>query len=143
MYGVVNGTSTMVAFTLFDFKWLSNFYTKVVNITDAEQLAGLTNSSIDIDFSQLEASDRKGESLYVAGGRVYFETEVFGLQTDTLIGKGFFDKLGYVEPPAPAPSKIGLVLGITIPTIALMAGIGFYIYCKKVEKKKKAMTHID
>lgn len=67
----------------------------------------------------------------MAGGRVYFETEVFNFKTTTLIGKGFFDKLGYVEPPAPGKNKLGLILGITIPIVAISVGIGLYIYCKK------------
>jgi hypothetical protein len=62
---------------------------------------------------------------------VYFETEVFGKNITTLIGKGFFDKLGYKEPPAPGKSKIGLIVGITIPIIILLAGFTFYCYYKK------------
>jgi hypothetical protein len=39
--------------------------------------------------------------MYVAGGRVYFETDILNFNTETMTGKGFFDKAGYVEPPAP------------------------------------------
>ena len=49
---------------------------------------------------------------------------------------GFFDKLGYVEPPAPGQSKLGLILGITIPLIVILGGLGLYLYCKKKEKQK-------
>jgi hypothetical protein len=42
-----------------------------------------------------------GVSKFVAGGRVYYETEILGTGTLFITGKGFFDKLGYVEPPAP------------------------------------------
>ena len=87
--------------------------------------------------------DSKGDSLYVAGGRVYYETEVFGENTQTVIGKGFFDKLGYVEPPAPGKSKLGLILGIIIPILVLGAGIGFFICYKKKEEKKKKAMHMD
>lgn len=99
--------------------------------------------TIEIPFTDLEDSDKNGQSLFVAGGRIYFETEVFNFRTTTLIGKGFFDKLGYVEPPAPKPSNLGLILGITIPILALILGVGFYTLYKKNEKKKKALTHID
>ncbi len=64
---------------------------------------------------------------------MYFETEVIGTKIDPIIGKGFFDKEGYVEPPAPSPSRIGLILGITLPIVAVLTGLGLYFYCKKKE----------
>ena len=79
----------------------------------------------------------------MAGGRVYFETEVFNFKTTTMIGKGFFDKLGYVEPPAPEKSHTALILGITLPIVGLIVGLGIYYFYKKSEKKKKAMLHVD
>lgn len=133
----------IVAFTLYDWKWLSNYQVMMVNITDPQQQAGLANASIDIDFSALEKSDSKGDSLFVAGGRVYFETEVFQASTTTLTGKGFFDKLGYTEPPAPGKGHTGLILGITIPIAAVLIGVGVYCYCKRQEKQKKALRHLD
>ena len=136
-------TQLTVRISLFNWKWLSEIFAVNVPVLTPEQQAGLEEVSTTIDFSQLEKSDASGDSLYVAGGRVYYETEVFGTSTSQIIGKGFFDKLGYVEPPAPGKSKLGLILGITIPIIAIIAGASLYIcYKKKQEKKKKAM-HAD
>jgi len=53
-----------------------------------------------LDFSKLEQSDATGSSRYVNGGRVYFEANIFGYHTSSFTTKGFFDKLGYVEPMA-------------------------------------------
>ncbi|TNV79791.1 hypothetical protein FGO68_gene10759 [Halteria grandinella] len=142
-YKLAQANPVIVGFTLYDFKWLSNYKVQQVTVTDPQQLAGKDNVTIEIPFPDLEDSDGKGQSLFVAGGRVYFETEVFNFRTTTLIGKGFFDKLGYVEPPAPKPSNLGLILGITIPIVALILGFGIYTLYKKNEKKKKALTHID
>jgi len=132
-----------VTFTLFDWKWLSNYKNVTATITDPEQLAGNANATISIDFSELESSDREGKSHYVAGGRVYFETDVYNIGTTSMTGKGFFDKQGYVEPPAAGKSKTGLILGITIPIVVVLAGICLYVCCKKREKQKKAMIHMD
>lgn len=79
----------------------------------------------------------------MAGGRVYYETVVVGTAISSIVGKGFFDKLGYTEPPAPGKSKLGLILGITIPIVAIGAGIGFYCWCKKREEKRKKAMHMD
>jgi hypothetical protein len=85
-----------------------------------------------------------GLSKYVAGGRAYFETEILGTSTLFVTGKGFFDKLGYVEPPAPGKSKVGLILGITLPILGLGIGLGLYFYYnKKQQKKKKELQHMD
>jgi hypothetical protein len=51
-----------------------------------------------IDFRKLEESDVRGDSYYVVGGRAYFEADVLGLYVTSFTSKGFFDKLGYVEP---------------------------------------------
>lgn len=142
-FKLAQANPVVVAFTLFDWKWLSNLQVVKVNVVDAKQLAGNDNVTIDIDFTQLEASDKRGDSLYVAGGRVYFETEVFNFATQTMIGKGFFDKLGYVEPPPPGKSHLALILGITLPITAVIIGTGLYCYSKSQAKKKKALTHID
>lgn len=50
-------------------------------IIDPQQQAGLAEVSTTIDFAALEKSDSDGDSLFVAGGRVYYETEVFGTAT--------------------------------------------------------------
>ncbi len=81
--------------------------------------------------------------MYVAGGRVYFETDILNFNTETMTGKGFFDKAGYVEPPAPGQSKTGLILGITIPIVVVLAIGGTCLYCRRKEKQKKALIHVD
>lgn len=62
---------------------------------------------------------------------MYYETEIMGTGTQYVVGKGFFDKLGYVEPPAPGQSKTGLILGITLPILAILIGGGLYYYNRK------------
>lgn len=64
-------------------------------------MAGLKEASIEIDFSALLESDDAGRSSFVNGGRVYFEANLFGFQTNSFTTKGFFDQLGYVEPTKP------------------------------------------
>lgn len=132
-----------VRFTIFDWKWLSNLQYVSTYVSDANQLAGIAEASIDFDFSNYERTDKNGDSLIVAGGRIYFESEIMGAFTTTLTGKGFFDKLGYVEPPAPGKSKTGLILAITLPIGAVLLGSAYYLYKKRADKKKKALTHID
>ena len=70
-----------VRFSLFNWKWLSEIYPINLAITDPNQQAGLVEVSFPLDLSSLEKSDANGDSLYVAGGRVYYETEVFGTAT--------------------------------------------------------------
>jgi hypothetical protein len=132
-----------VRISLFNWKWLSEIYGINLSIDSPNQQAGLEEVEVKIDFSELEKTDKDGESLFVAGGRVYFETEVFSTSTSQIIGKGFFDKLGYVEPPAPGKSKLGLILGITIPIFVVVCGVSLYICYKKKEQKKKKAMHAD
>jgi hypothetical protein len=40
----------IAAFTLFDWKWLSNYQVVSVNVTDPQQLVGKDNITITIDF---------------------------------------------------------------------------------------------
>jgi hypothetical protein len=132
---LISPTATLlVGLTLFDWKWLSHFQTLTVNVTDPNQLAGLVNVTMPINFTKLEESDGKGDSLFVAGGRVYFETEVYSMEVDSIIGKGFFDKAGYVEPPPQGRSRTGLVLGITIPIGVVLIGAGIYVYIRRRNK---------
>jgi hypothetical protein len=90
-----------VRFSMFNWKWLSEIQTAEVTITEPNQLAGLEEVQIEVDFPFLEKQDSMGLSKFVAGGRVYYETDILGTSTLFITGKGFFDKLGYVEPPAP------------------------------------------
>ena len=126
-----------VRFSLFNWKWLSDIDTTEVTITDPRQQAGLDPVTIELDFPSLEKKDSSDISKFVAGGRVYYETEILGTSTLYITGKGFFDKEGYVEPPAPGQSKTGLILGITLPIVIGGVAIGLYIYYKKDQKKKK------
>jgi len=70
-----------VRFSLFNWKWLSEINVINVPVTDPNQQAGLVEVSFPLDLSSLEKSDADGNSLFVAGGRVYYETEVFGTAT--------------------------------------------------------------
>lgn len=54
-------------------------------------MAGLTPGFIQLDFSQLGASDSAGQSNYVVGGRAYFELAMFGNNTLSFVTKGFWD----------------------------------------------------
>jgi len=54
-------------------------------------MVGLKSGSIELDFSALMESDAAGSSRFINGGRVYFEANVFGLQTSSFTTKGFFD----------------------------------------------------
>ncbi len=96
-----------------------------------------------IDFASLELSDSKGDSLYVAGGRVYFEADIFGLGYTSFTMKGFFDKLGYVEPPFEDNSTLRLVLWIVLP-IVIVGLIGAIVgYCLWKRKQNKKTMHVD
>ena len=53
---------------------------------------------VDVNFTVIEDSDRNGSSRYVVGGRTYFEANAIGDNVNSFTTKGFFDKLGYVEP---------------------------------------------
>ena len=78
MAGVKAGEEYKVQFTLFDWKWLSNYKYFTIIITDPEELVGNKEVSIPIDFPALETSDKKGDSYYVVGGRAYFEADAIG-----------------------------------------------------------------
>ena len=57
-YRLYQASPVTVSFTLFDWKWLSNYRNATVVVTDPDQLAGIANATIDIDFPSLEDSDR-------------------------------------------------------------------------------------
>jgi hypothetical protein len=61
-------------------------------------LAGLKEASINVDLSRLEISDRTNGSLFVVGGRAYFEAEVMGYKISSFTSRGMLDKLNYKEP---------------------------------------------
>jgi len=99
-FGVMEGEDVQVRFGIRDWKYLSNVYKTEQVVSDPEVLAGTKEQSIEIDFSQLEASDAAGETRFVTGGRAYFEANIFGYHVSSFTTKGFFDKEGYVEPVA-------------------------------------------
>lgn len=49
-----------------------------VIITDPEIMVGMKSASIELDFAALLESDAQELSRFVNGGRVYFESNVFG-----------------------------------------------------------------
>jgi hypothetical protein len=61
-------------------------------------LAGLKEASINVDLSRLEISDRTNGSLFVVGGRAYYEAEVMGYKISSFTSRGMLDKLNYKEP---------------------------------------------
>jgi phosphotransferase system glucose/maltose/N-acetylglucosamine-specific IIC component len=104
-------------------------------------ITGLKEGKITIDFTKLEESDARGESHYVAGGRAYFEADVLGFGVTSFTAKGFFDKLGYVEPPPNDNSSLKLILGLTIPLGTIAVATLVTLYC--CWKKKQRKTHVD
>ena len=67
-------------------------------IDDPQVLAGNKEASITLDLSKLELSDRTNGSLFVAGGRAYYEAEVLGFKISSFTSRGMLDKLNYREP---------------------------------------------
>ena len=61
-------------------------------------MAGLKEASINVDLSRLEISDRTNGSLFVVGGRAYYEAEVMGYKISSFTSRGMLDKLNYKEP---------------------------------------------
>ena len=88
----------IVSFEFRDWRYLSNVKKTQQIVTDADVLTGQKEQSIELDFSKLEESDAAGETRFIVGGRAYFEANLFGYHTSSFTTKGFFDKLGYVEP---------------------------------------------
>jgi len=105
-------------------------------------ITGQKEGKITIDFTILEEKDARGESMHIAGGRAYFEADVIGNQISSFTAKGFFDKLGYVEPPANNNSKLALILGLTIPLVTIAIITLVVLYCCWKKKQKKTL-HVD
>ena len=43
-------------------------------------------------------SDKETDSKFIAGGRLYFEADVFGYRISSIFTKGFLDQENYHEP---------------------------------------------
>ena len=100
----------------------------------------MKESSLNVNFSKLEASDSTGNSSYVVGGRAYFEAYAIGSGLSTYVSKGFFDKANYQEPFRQVTSSMTIVLAIAIPLgLAGLIGLGVYFFF--YQKKKKDQTH--
>jgi len=84
-----------------------------------------------------------GNSKYVAGGRTYFEVSSLASNIVFFTTKGFFDKLGYVEPPGEDSVNLGLILGLTFGGLALIGLIIFFICYKRKQSAKIKDEHID
>lgn len=111
-------------------------------VNDPKLLTGQTEGSITVNFKALEDSDKTGDSFFVVGGRAYFEADVLGLQVTSFTSKGFFDKLGYVEPAPSDKQSLKVILAIAIPVgvVAVAAIILIYFcYCKN----KRKSIHTD
>jgi hypothetical protein len=107
----------------------------VQEINDPMVLTGQTEAKITIDFSKLEDSDARGDSYYVVGGRAYFEADVLGLYTTSFTAKGFFDRLGYVE-PSPEDPAATLLLTVGLPVGILVLVLVVVAYCCYSRKKR-------
>jgi len=91
MFSVMDTPGIELQFEFFDMKYLSQTIVFNVSVSDADIFADQKTGSIDIDFSQLMASDSVNGTKYVVGGRTYFEASVFGNGTASFTTKGFFD----------------------------------------------------
>lgn len=67
-----------VQFALFDWKWLSEQSLYAEESANPLVMAGLQEGVVKVDFKAMMDSDRAKQSHYIAGGRAYFEADVFG-----------------------------------------------------------------
>ena len=88
-------TQLSVQFAVRDFRYLSNANITTINITDPDQMNGITPVTFEINFNDLLEQDSSGVTKFVVGGRAYFECLVYGANTVTFPFRGFFDELGY------------------------------------------------
>lgn len=98
--GLYNGAyswapNLTVSFSVRDMKYLSNsndtkFYTENVDIMN-----GTKPIKASLNFNDLLTQDATGQTMFVVGGRAYYEITVEGEATGTFISKGFFDQAGY------------------------------------------------
>lgn len=138
----MNADSMKVQFTFQDWKWLSQTTKFGDEVNDPLMLTGQSEGSLMINFTKLEESDSTGDSYYVVGGRAYFEADVLGNYVTSFTSKGFFDKLGYVEPLADDNKDLILALEIAIPLAVVIIG-GIITYCCCLQKKRKMPVHED
>jgi phosphotransferase system glucose/maltose/N-acetylglucosamine-specific IIC component len=65
-----------------------------------------------------------------------------GYQVTSFTSKGFFDKLGYVEPAPEDNSKLKIILAVSIPLGTILIITLITLYCCWKKKNKKTM-HVD
>lgn len=141
-FSIMDPQTMKVQFAFSNWKWLSMPYKFEQEVKDPKMITGQTEGKITIDFSKLEDSDAAGDSLFVAGGRTYFEADVIGFNVQSFTAKGFFDKKGYVEPSPSDSSSLALILGLSIPLGALAIGALITLYCC-YKKKQRKTAHVD
>lgn len=94
---VANETMSL-AFDFRDWKYLSGHIRKSVTIKDADIIVGNKEGEIEVDFAKATNSDAKNKTQYIVGGRLFWETHVFGNYFVSYTTNGFFDQKDYKEP---------------------------------------------
>jgi hypothetical protein len=90
-----------LAFDFRDWKYLSQHIRKSVTIKDADIIVGNKEGEIEVDFSEATKSDKQKKTQYIVGGRLFWETHVFGNYFISYTTNGFFDQKDYQEPQIP------------------------------------------
>lgn len=127
-FSIQDPETLKIQFAFSDWKWLSQTTKFEQEVNDPMLVTGQKEGKITIDFTKLEESDARGDSYYVVGGRTYFEADVLGFNVQSFTSKGFFDKLGYVEPAPADNASLKLILGLSIPLGAIAIGTLITLY---------------
>ncbi len=125
----------MVSFDFRDFKYISEVTKFQTVVTDADVIAGLKESSLQIDFTEMTKKDKAGYSKYEAAGRMYFEVSAFGAGVTSFSTNGFFDREGYKE-PVKSSVKRSRVLKIVLPILGVLLLLGAFLLWQHCQKKK-------
>lgn len=86
------GNSISIEFTFQDWLYLSQQIKTSAIITDNDILLGLKEGTLTLPLPTLVASDKRGQSKYEVGGRIYFEAQVKDAVFSTFVSNGFFDR---------------------------------------------------
>ena len=129
-----------MSFQLRDMKYLSKHIDANATFTDTILSDPTEVGTVEIDFTKATESDARGESKYVVGGRVYFEAFVGGKEISSFTYKGFFDELGYEEPPSTlkkikSSGIVWIVLGSLAAVVAIV--LVYMCYCKKEDHEQR------